>query len=94
MLKRLVQSLRGRPRWFLASFLLFALSPIRLGAQPSATQAATVLSQSLAALTHGTVVTDAKLQGNVSYVAGSDDESGPATLEALGHLESLSCAQP
>ena len=43
----------------------------------------------MAALTHGTVVTDAKLQGNVNYVAGSDEESGPATLEALGHLESL-----
>ncbi len=43
----------------------------------------------MAALTHGAVVTDAKLQANVNYVAGSDEESGPATLEALGHLESL-----
>jgi hypothetical protein len=75
--------------WFLALILLPAVSPVRLGAQPSATQAAILLSQSLAALTHGTVVTDAKLQANVNYIAGSDEESGPATLEALGHLESL-----
>jgi hypothetical protein len=75
--------------WFLALILLPAVSPIRLGAQPSATKAAILLSQSLAALTHGTAVTDAKLQANVNYIAGSDEESGPATLEALGHLESL-----
>ncbi len=34
-------------------------------------------------------MTDAKLQANVNYAAGSDEESGSATLEALGHLDSL-----
>lgn len=29
-----------------------------------------------------------QLQANVNYVAGSDEETGPATLEALGDLES------
>ncbi|HXM44503.1 MAG TPA: hypothetical protein VN924_24915 [Bryobacteraceae bacterium] len=80
---------RRRSVRLLAPLLLLALSPPRLGAQPPTPQAATLLSQSLAALTHGTAVTDAKLQANVNYVAGSDEESGAATLEALGHLDSL-----
>src|SRR6202167_2747477 len=80
---------RRRSVRLLAPLLLLALSPPRLGAQPPTPQAATLLSQSLAALTHGTAVTDAKLQANVNYVARCDEESGAATLEALGHLDSL-----
>jgi hypothetical protein len=71
----------------LAPFLL-ALSPTGLGGQPGATQATALLAQSLAALTHGTAVTGVKVQADANYVAGSDEETGSATLEALGDLES------
>lgn len=74
--------------WLLASPLVLALSPVRLAAQPSTTQATALLAQSLAALTRGTAVADVQLQANVNYVAGSDEETGPATLEALADLES------
>jgi hypothetical protein len=54
----------------------------------TANEGGTLAAQCLAALTHGTAVTDAKLEGNASFTSGADQESGPATLEASGHLES------
>ena len=45
-------------------------------------QATTSLRQSLAALTGPNVVSDVTLTGTAHRVAGSDDESGTATLEA------------
>lgn len=71
--------------------LLAAVGPEKAVAQDVArasSQGVTLAAQSLAALTRGTVVTDAKLQGDVSFASGSDEETGPVTLEASGDLES------
>lgn len=45
-------------------------------------QALALLNAAVAALDVTTTVTDATLQANVGYTAGSDSESGPATLQA------------
>ncbi len=49
---------------------------------PSSTQAATLLTQSAAALTGGVALTDVTLSGTARRIAGSDDESGTAVLKA------------
>jgi hypothetical protein len=75
----------------LMALLFLPLVAGTLAAQtvPGTNSQATALAvNSLAALTHGTAVTDAKLQAEVNYSAGSDEESGPATLEASGDLAS------
>jgi len=46
-------------------------------------------SRALQALTGGTTLTDITLQGSVTYIAGSDRETGSATLVARGDTESL-----
>lgn len=46
-------------------------------------QAVTLLQQSLAALTGGRPITDITLSGTARRIAGSDDESGTATLKAI-----------
>ena len=50
----------------------------------SSAQALTILKQALTALNPGTPTTDVTLSGSVHYIAGSDDENGTATLQALG----------
>lgn len=45
-------------------------------------QALALLNAAVTALDVTTTVTDATLQANVGYTAGSDSESGPATLQA------------
>ena len=45
-------------------------------------------SQALQALTAGTALTDITLQASATYIAGSDQETGPATLVALGNQQS------
>lgn len=72
--------------------LLLAVSilAIPLAAQQTAStspatsdpQAVTLLQKSLVALTGGASVTDATLTGTARRIAGSDDETGSATLEA------------
>jgi hypothetical protein len=52
-------------------------------------QALNLIASSLKALTGTTSVTDATLQATASYVAGSDEETGTATLTARGNQESL-----
>ena len=52
-------------------------------------QALTAIASSLKALTGGTTVNDLILQATVSYVAGSDDETGTARLTASGNQQSL-----
>jgi hypothetical protein len=52
-------------------------------------QALNLIASSLKALTGSTAVNDATLQATASYVAGSDEESGTATLTARGNQESL-----
>jgi hypothetical protein len=52
-------------------------------------QALTLVSSSLQALTGGEPVSTVVLQANAAYVAGSDQESGTATLTASGNQQSL-----
>jgi hypothetical protein len=47
-------------------------------------QAAALIQRSLLALTGGVPVSDVTLTGTARRIAGSDDESGPATLKATG----------
>ena len=49
----------------------------------SSPQALALLQKSLAALTGGQSITDVTLSGTARRIAGSDDESGTATLKAL-----------
>lgn len=49
----------------------------------SSSQALTLLQNSLAALTGGQSITDITLSGTARRIAGSDDESGTATVKAL-----------
>jgi hypothetical protein len=47
-------------------------------------------NRALQALTGGTAITDITIQASATYIAGSDQEMGPATLMALEtHPESL-----
>ena len=52
-------------------------------------QALTLIASSLNALTGGVAVNDVILQTTATYVAGSDEESGAATLTARGNQQSL-----
>jgi hypothetical protein len=52
-------------------------------------QALTLISSSLKALTGGVTVNDVILQAAAAYAAGSDEESGTATLIATSRQESL-----
>lgn len=52
-------------------------------------QALTLVASALKALTGGVAVNDVVLQGTAAYVAGSDEESGTASLTARNKQESL-----
>ena len=47
-----------------------------------------LVTKSLQAMTAGTALTDITLQGSATYIAGSDQELGAATLVALGNQQS------
>jgi len=51
-------------------------------------QAVSLASQAMAALTNGVAVSDVTLTGNATWIAGSDNETGPATLKAKGGSKS------
>lgn len=77
------------PRTYLALILSLVFG-FPLMAQQSATsptqsspQAFALLQQSLAALTGGQSITDITLSGTARRIAGSDDETGTATLKAI-----------
>lgn len=75
---------------FAFGFLLPA-TPVLAQQSPTAprdAQAVLIASRSLQALTGGTWVTDLTLQASASYIAGSDEETGSATLLASGNLMS------
>jgi hypothetical protein len=55
---------------------------------PRDTQAVTLANQALSALTGGLAITDATVQGSANFIAGSDQESGTATLEGHAGYES------
>jgi hypothetical protein len=77
----------------LASALLYSLVLGQAIAAPQTVtrdpQALTLIASSLKALTGGTPVNDVILQASAAYVAGSDEESGTATLTARGNQQSL-----
>jgi hypothetical protein len=51
-------------------------------------QAVALANLALSALTNGVAVSDVTLSGNATWIAGSDKETGPATLQAKGAGES------
>lgn len=66
------------------------LSPISTSAQTLVVrdaQGLVLLNQSLGVLTGGTSVTDVTLQAAATYIAGSDQEGGAATLEATANQQ-------
>lgn len=75
--------------------LLCSLIPASLSAQQSTTpatsdpQAVALLQKALAALTGGAPITDVTLTGTARRIAGSDDETGTATLKADSAGDSL-----
>jgi hypothetical protein len=70
----------------LAAFGLLAIPTIALA--QSDPQAVTFATQSIAALTGGTTVTDVTLTGNATRTVGSDVGSGSANFYAKGQYES------
>jgi len=80
-------SLQHAPGFFLA--LLACCNVVLAQGQPqSDPQAVAFAAQSITALTGGTTINDVTLTGNVTWIAGSDNEQGTATLKALGTGES------
>ena len=73
--------------FFAALFLTLPNSPASQQAtsssSTSSTQASQLLHQSLAALQGNTSITDVTLSGSARRIAGSDDETGSATVKAL-----------
>ena len=65
--------------------ILSSAHPARPGGQSASSTASApqLLQQSLAALQGTTPITDVALTGSARRIAGSDDESGSATLKAL-----------
>jgi hypothetical protein len=57
-------------------------------APPSDPQAVAFAAKSIAAMTGGSAIADVTLSGNVTRVAGSDQQTGTATLTAKGFAES------
>jgi len=73
-------------RVFVALSLCLVLATSVLAQTPttqSSSQALSLLQNSLVALTGGKSITDVTLTGTVHRIAGSDDETGSATLKAL-----------
>lgn len=71
----------------LGSLAVPSLSPAQ--SQPASDpQALTLAAQAITALTGGTSISDVTLTGNATWIAGSDNETGPATLMAKGSTES------
>ena len=59
------------------------LSPAAQQTGPASPQPLQILQQALSALNGSTVTHDVTLIGSANYVAGSDNETGTATLEAI-----------
>jgi hypothetical protein len=75
----------------LAVALTFALviSPLWAATAPTSDpQAVAFAAKSIAAMTGGSAIADVTLSGNVTRIAGSDQQTGTATLTAKGFAES------
>lgn len=77
-------------------FLIVFLTALTLSSARAQSTVATssptalaLASQALKALAGGTALTDITLQASAAYTAGSDQESGTATLVARGNAQSL-----
>lgn len=73
---------------------LLLLVPANLLAQTSSVTASdpnavALAGKALQALAGGTALTDVTIQATANYIAGSDQETGTATLVALGNQQSL-----
>ncbi len=70
--------------------LLLVISPLVIAqsAPPSDPQAVSFAAQSVATMTGGSAIADVTLTGNVTRIAGSDQQTGTATLMAKGFAES------
>ena len=77
----------------LAALLLGSLGLRQAIADPQAVardpQALSLISLSLKALTGGVALSDVTLQATAVYIAGSDEETGAATLVARGNTQGL-----
>ena len=75
-----------RPLRIFVCTLLLLNCPVNSLAQPQtpgATQPSQLVQQALAALTGGHSITDVTLTASAHRIAGSDDETGTATLKAV-----------
>jgi hypothetical protein len=77
-------------RLCLSVSVLLCIIPLAFAQHPpeSDPQALSLVTQSLAALTNGVPVNDVVLTGSANWIAGSDQETGLATLQAKGTGES------
>jgi len=76
-------------RWFgLALVLLLSCVTSAQNSPQSDPQAVAFASQAMAALTNGVAISDMTLTGNTTWIAGSDNETGSATLQSKGTGES------
>jgi len=74
---------------FFLTILIFGPINAQTTAPVRDPQALTVIASSLKALTGGVALNDVILQATATYVAGSDEETGTATLTASGNQQSL-----
>lgn len=81
-----------RMRSFVHLLFILSIPVLALGqntpARVNDPQALSYAALSINALTGGTAITDATLTGTVTWIAGSDKETGTATLWASGQRES------
>ena len=68
--------------------LLFSFTASAQNPPQSDPQAVSLATQAMAALTNGVAVSDVTLTGNITWIAGSDNDTGSATLLAKGTGES------
>jgi hypothetical protein len=78
----------ARYRFAVPLILLFVSVVSAQNPPQSDPQAVALATQAMTALTNGAGVSDVTLSGNVTWIAGSDDETGSATLQAKGPAES------
>jgi uncharacterized cupredoxin-like copper-binding protein len=71
----------------------FASAQAAASTQPTAAvsdpNAVALASRALQSLARGTALNDITIQANAAYIAGSDEETGTATLVARGNAQSL-----
>jgi len=87
----LMHSTFWRKRMLRLTFVLLLVSHVCLAAQKPLGNDPTAVSlaqKSLSALTGGSTISDATLNGSATSVLGSDNETGSVTLEAKGTSES------